>query len=62
MSERQDKRPADEELAILLAKELLMYDCGMTEQQAHKYLQKEAMDKCVTKYEIAKRILSGHGK
>ena len=40
------------------AKQLLMKNKGMTEQQAHKYLQKQAMDKCVRKSEIARSVIA----
>ena len=40
------------------AKQLLMKNRGMTEQQAHKYLQKQAMDRCVRKSEIAEAVIA----
>ena len=39
------------------AKSLLIRKRGMTEQQAHKYLQKQAMDKCVAKSVIAAAVI-----
>ena len=40
------------------AKQLLMKNRGMTEQQAHKYLQKQAMDRCGRKSEIAEAVIA----
>lgn len=39
------------------AKYRLMERLGMTEQQAHRYIEKQAMDRRLTKTEIAKNIL-----
>lgn len=39
------------------AKVLLIRKRGMTEQQAHKFLQKQAMDRCVPKSVIAAMII-----
>lgn len=40
------------------AKWLLISEQGMTEEQAHRFIEKQAMDKCVTKRRIAEEILS----
>lgn len=40
------------------AKGILMEYLSMTEPQAHKYLEKQAMDLRITKTEVAKRLLS----
>ena len=40
------------------AKWLLIGELNMTEQEAHRYIEKQAMDRCVTKRAIAEQILS----
>ena len=40
------------------AKWALIENRGMTEQDAHRYIEKQAMDRCVTKRVIAENILS----
>lgn len=48
-----------EEIRILnRAKYILMEYLSMTEPQAHKYLEKQAMDLRITKLEVAKNLLS----
>lgn len=42
------------------AKAALMTYLGMTEQQAHKYLEKQAMDLRITKGEAARSVLSAY--
>ncbi len=39
------------------AKWLLISECGMDEPQAHRYVEKEAMDRCVTKRQVAEEII-----
>lgn len=39
------------------AKWALIESCQMTEADAHRYIEKQAMDRCVTKREIAENIL-----
>ena len=39
------------------AKWLLIDRCHMTEAEAHRHIEKRAMDECVTKSEIAQRII-----
>ncbi len=40
------------------AKWILIEQMKMTEQQAHRYIEKQAMDRCVTRRAIAEKILS----
>jgi response regulator NasT len=40
------------------AKWLLIARLSMTEEEAHRYIEKEAMDACVRKREIAEKIIS----
>lgn len=39
------------------AKWALIDSCNMTERDAHRYIEKQAMDRCVTRLEIAESIL-----
>lgn len=39
------------------AKWALIESCKMTEADAHRYIEKQAMDRCVTKREIAESVL-----
>lgn len=39
------------------AKWLLIYNLKMTEPEAHRYIEKQAMDRCVSRYEVAKSIV-----
>ena len=39
------------------AKWLLIGQLGMSEEEAHRYIEKQAMDRCVSKQEIAESIL-----
>ena len=52
------KKQIDDIRLINRAKYILMEYLSMTEAQAHRYLEKQAMDMRVTKAEIAKSILS----
>ena len=48
-----------EEIRIInRAKLLLMEQLKMTEQEAHRFIEKQAMDRCVTRITIAQSILS----
>ena len=48
-----------EEIRIInRAKWLLIEQLKMTENQAHRYIEKQAMDRCVTRRAIAENILS----
>ncbi len=40
------------------AKWLLIQELKMTEPDAHRYIEKQAMDRCVSKEEVAKEIVS----
>ena len=40
------------------AKWLLIAELKMTEQEAHRYIEKQAMDRCVTRRAMAEQILS----
>ena len=44
------------------AKWLLIGERGMDEASAHRYIEKQAMDRCVTKREIADEIIRTGGK
>lgn len=50
-------RSPEEEEIITRAKNTLMEYLGFTEPQAHRYIEKHAMDMRVTKIEIARNIL-----
>lgn len=52
------QRNIDENRIISRAKGILMEYLSMTEPQAHKYLEKQAMDLRLTKLEVAKNLLS----
>lgn len=43
------------------AKWALIEACNMTEADAHRYIEKQAMDRCVTRREIAENILETYG-
>ena len=51
------ERRRDDALLIDRAKQLLMSCLGMSEAQAHRYIEKCAMDGCVKRREIAVRII-----
>ena len=40
------------------AKWVLIEQLKMTEEQAHKYIEKQAMDRCITRRSVAENILS----
>ena len=52
------QRKIDDNRIINRAKAILMEYVSMTEPQAHKYLERQAMDLRLTKVEVAKRLLS----
>ncbi|MBQ3929061.1 MAG: ANTAR domain-containing protein [Clostridia bacterium] len=52
------QKKIDDIRIINRAKCILMEYLSMTEPQAHKYLERQAMDLRVTKIEVAKRLLS----
>ena len=43
------------------AKWLLISEVKMTEPDAHRYIEKQAMDLCVSKREIAEQIIKTYG-
>ncbi|MBO7356632.1 MAG: ANTAR domain-containing protein, partial [Lachnospiraceae bacterium] len=43
------------------AKWALIKACHMTEEDAHRYIQKQAMDMCLSKKETAENILKTYG-
>ena len=43
---------------VTRAKWLLIEELKMTEQEAHRYIEKRAMDRCVTRRAVAEQILS----
>lgn len=48
----------DEIRLVSRAKMILMENLNMSEEEAHKYIVKEAMDRCITKREVATTVLS----
>lgn len=52
-------RSAEEKLLILKAKNSLMERLGMTESQAHRYLQKNSMDRGLKIIDAARKIIEG---
>lgn len=52
-------RSAEEKLLILKAKNSLMERFGMTESQAHRYLQKNSMDHGLKIIDAARKIIEG---
>ena len=51
-----------EEIRIVnRAKMLLMQNMSMTEQEAHRYIEKEAMDRSMRKTAIAEEIIRRYG-
>ena len=56
--EKPDKRSADEQGVINQAKSLLIEKNGMTEEEAHRYLQKRSMDNGTNMVETAQMILT----
>lgn len=59
--ERSDRprRPREEQAVIDRAKQLLIDRNGMTEEQAHRYLQKNSMDNRERLIETAQMVLGG---
>ena len=43
------------------AKMLLMQNMNMSEQEAHRYIEKEAMDRCIKKTAVAEQVISTYG-
>ena len=55
--EERPRRTAEEETLLDRAKEWLMASHGLTEAQAHRWLQKQSMDHGVRIAEVARRVL-----
>lgn len=55
------KKKLDEIRVINRAKLALMTYLGFTEQQAHRYIEKEAMDMRCTKLEISEKVIRMYG-
>lgn len=51
------KKQLDDSKLVNRAKMLLISRLGMSEMQAHKYIEKTAMDSCISKKEVAVRII-----
>jgi response regulator NasT len=54
----KQRRKNEEQQIIWRCKALLMEKQGWTEQQAHYFLEKTAMDKCTSKVRVAKALLA----
>lgn len=54
---RRMEEKAEELRLVNHAKWLLMENRGMTETQAHHYLEKQAMDRCLPRREVAQEIV-----
>ena len=55
------KEKMEEIRLINRAKMLLMQNLSMTEENAHKYIEKEAMNRCVKKILIAEEVIKSYG-
>jgi len=55
------KEKMEEIRLVNRAKMLLMQNLNMTEQEAHRYLEKEAMDRCLKRTKVAEQIISTYG-
>ena len=55
--EKPDKRSADEQGVINQTKSLLIEKNGMTEEEAHRYLQKRSMDNGTNMVETSYMVL-----
>jgi len=55
------KEKMEEIRVINRAKMLLMQSLNMSEQEAHRYIEKEAMDRCEKKTAIANQIIRTYG-
>jgi hypothetical protein len=52
------RKKIDDIALVSRAKRVLQKTLGMTEEQAHRYLEKQAMDLRSTKTEVARRVLA----
>ncbi|MGM9662256.1 MAG: ANTAR domain-containing response regulator [Oscillospiraceae bacterium] len=51
-----------EEIRLVNRAKWLLIEClSMTETEAHRYIEKQAMDRCVTRREIARGIIQTYG-
>lgn len=48
-------------MTVSRAKCLLISYCGMSEEDAHKYIERQAMDKRMSRLEIAQDIVRTYG-
>ena len=56
--ENEKLRHIVEDMKIINRAKLLLITClNMTEQEAHRYLEKQAMDRCITRREVAEEII-----
>ena len=53
------ERKMEEVRLVSRAKWVLIARYAMTEEEAHRYIEKQAMDRCITKRELAEEILEG---
>lgn len=53
------ERKMEEVRLVSRAKWVLISRYAMSEEEAHRYLEKQAMDRCITKRELAEEILEG---
>lgn len=53
------QRPAEEQAVIERAKAALIAKCGMSEEEAHRYLQKKSMDTGARLIQTANAVLDG---
>ena len=55
------KEKMEEIRLVNRAKMLLMQSLKMTEQEAHRYIEKESMDRCIKKTTLAEQIINTYG-
>ncbi|MCI5606435.1 MAG: ANTAR domain-containing protein [Treponema sp.] len=55
------KEKMEEIRLVNRAKMLLMQNLNMSEEEAHHYLEKEAMDRCLKRIKVAEQIISTYG-
>ncbi len=61
MHNYEDVKPLVEEVRLVnKAKQILIEMRGMTEADAHRFIVKTAMDRCVKKREVAEDIIQYH--
>ena len=57
VGEAEKSRKEEDREVIAKAKQLLMDRNGMTEERAHRFLQKRSMDRCIPMGEVARQVL-----